>query len=117
MHLEDWSVTSLARFATEPENAHAHIVYRLKVPVCTSDMAHLEPMKYLAAIESAMTEKLKADRGFAGLLTKNPLHGHWQTEIWTEHEYTLDELADYLDFKNCLLHTVLVNFFNQRSAA
>ena len=56
-------------------------------------------MKYLAAIESAMTEKLQADRGFAGLLTKNPLHGHWQTEIWTEHEYTLDELADYLDLK------------------
>ena len=82
-----------------PENAHAHIAYRLKVPVCTSDMAHLEPMKYLAAIESAMTEKLQADRGFAGLLTKNPLHGHWQTEIWTDHEYTLDELADYLDLK------------------
>jgi len=59
-----------------PENGHAHIAYRLKVPVCTSDMAHLEPIKYLAAIESAMTEKLKADRGFAGLLTKNPLHGH-----------------------------------------
>ncbi|MDD1830038.1 replication initiation protein [Photobacterium sp. ZSDE20] len=82
-----------------PENAHGHLSYRLKVSVCTSDMAHLEPMKYLAAIESAMTEKLKADRGFAGLLTKNPLHSHWQTEIWTEHEYTLDELADYLDLK------------------
>jgi hypothetical protein len=82
-----------------PENAYAHLSYRLKVSVCTSDMAHLEPMKYLAAIESAMTEKLQADRGFAGLLTKNPLHSHWQTEIWTEHEYTLDELADYLDLK------------------
>ena len=82
-----------------PENAHGHLSYRLKVSVCTSDMAHLEPMKYLAAIESAMTEKLQADRGFVGLLTKNPLHSHWQTEIWTEHEYTLDELADYLDLK------------------
>ncbi|MFA0155364.1 replication initiation protein [Vibrio sp. 10N.261.46.A3] len=82
-----------------PKNAHAHLSYRLKVPVCLSDMARLEPMKYLAAIESAMTEKLKADRGFTGLLTKNPLHGHWQTEVWTDHEYTLDELADYLDLK------------------
>ncbi|MFA0158575.1 replication initiation protein [Vibrio sp. 10N.261.46.A3] len=81
------------------DNAYAHLSYRLKVSVCTSDMAHLEPMKYLAAIESAMTEKLQADRGFAGLLTKNPLHSHWQTEFWTEHEYTLDELADYLDLK------------------
>lgn len=82
-----------------PENGHAHISYRLKVPVCTSDIAHLEPMKYLAAIESAMTEKLQADRGFAGLLTKNPLHGHWKTEFWTEYEYSLDELADYVDLK------------------
>ena len=82
-----------------PENAHGQLSYRLKVSVCTSDMAPLEPMRYLAAIESAMTEKLQADRGFSGLLTKNPLHSHWQTEIWTEHEYTLDELADYLDLK------------------
>ncbi|MFA1576587.1 replication initiation protein [Vibrio cyclitrophicus] len=82
-----------------PENAHAHIAYRLKVPFCTSDIAHCEPIRYAAAIESAMIERLKADRGFAGLLTKNPLHPHWQNEFWTEHEYTLDELADYLDLK------------------
>ncbi|WP_442478233.1 replication initiation protein [Vibrio thalassae] len=40
-------------------------------------------MRYAAAIESAMIERLKADRGFAGLLTKNPLHPHWQNEFWT----------------------------------
>lgn len=82
-----------------PENGHAHIAYRLKVPFCTSDIAHSEPIRYAAAIQSAMTERLKADRGFAGLLTKNPLHSHWQNEFWTEYEYTLDELADYLDLK------------------
>lgn len=82
-----------------PENAHAHIAYRLKVPFCTSDIAHSEPIRYAAAIESAMIERLKADRGFAGLLTKNPLHPHWHNEFWTEYEYTLDELADYLDLK------------------
>ena len=82
-----------------PENGHAHIAYRLKVPFCTSDIAHSEPIRYAAAIQSAMTERLKADRGFAGLLTKNPLHSHWKNEFWTEYEYTLDELADYLDLK------------------
>ena len=71
----------------------------LKVPFCTSDIAHSEPIRYAAAIESAMIERLKADRGFAGLLTKNPLHPHWQNEFWTEYEYTLDELAEYLDLK------------------
>ncbi len=85
--------------AKNRKNGHAHIAYRLKVPVCTSDIAHLEPLRYLAAIESAMVEKLKADRGFAGLLTKNPLHPHWYTHHWAEYEYTLDELADYLDLR------------------
>ena len=78
-------------------NAHAHVVFRLKIGVCRTEMAHLEPLRYLAAIESAMCERLKSDRGFAGLLTKNPLHDHWQNTFWTDHEYTLDELADYLD--------------------
>ena len=85
--------------AKNRKNGHAHITYRLKIPVCTSDIAHLEPLRYLAAIESAMVEKLKADRGFAGLLTKNPLHPHWYTHHWAEYEYTLDELADYLDLR------------------
>ncbi len=44
-----------------------------------------------------MVEKLKADRGFAGLLTKNPLHPDWYTHHWAEYKYTLDELADCLD--------------------
>ena len=46
-----------------------------------------------------MIEKLQADRGFAGLITKNPLHPHWQNTVWTEYAYELDELADYLNLK------------------
>lgn len=82
-----------------PKNGHAHIVYRLKIPFCTSNMAHLEPIRYAAAIQSALVQRLKADRGYAGLLTKNPCHPHWQKRYWTEHEYTLDELADNLDLR------------------
>ncbi|MCD9472916.1 RepA protein [Photobacterium phosphoreum] len=82
-----------------PENGHAHIVYRLKIPFCTSDIANLKPIQYAAAIQSAMIERLGADRGYAGLLTKNPKHPHWQNNVWTEYEYTLDELADYLDLR------------------
>ncbi|PLC55966.1 replication initiation protein, partial [Photobacterium carnosum] len=82
-----------------PENGHAHIVYRLKIPFCTSDIANLKPIQYAAAIQSAMIERLGADRGYAGLLTKNPKHPHWQNKVWTEYEYTLDELADYLDLR------------------
>ena len=80
-------------------NGHAHIVYRLKVPFCTSDIAHLKPIRYAAAIQSALIQRLKADRGYAGLLTKNPYHSYWQNQGWTEYEYTLDELADYIDLQ------------------
>ena len=95
----DENLPAPAWTARNPDNGRAHLAYRLKVPVCTSNAAHVAPMKYLAAIESALTEKLKADKSFAGLLTKNPLNPYWVTKTWTEHEYELDELADYLDLK------------------
>lgn len=82
-----------------PENGHAHLVYRLKIPFCTSDIANLKPIQYAAAIQSAMIERLRADRGYAGLLTKNPMHPHWQNKLWTEDGYTLDELAEYLELR------------------
>jgi transposase-like protein len=44
-----------------------------------------------------MCSALDADPGYAGLLTKNPLHDRWQT--WEIHGqgFTLGELAEYLD--------------------
>ena len=80
-----------------PVNGHCHIVYALSAGVCTSSMARRAPLKYLAAIQSAYTEKLKADRSYARLLTKNPLHDAWQTTWWTDEKYTLDYLADFVD--------------------
>ena len=37
------------------------------------------PMRYLCAVESMMRERLQADVGFNGLLTKNPIHPLWRT--------------------------------------
>lgn len=82
-----------------PKNGHAHLVYRLVSPVCTSEMAHIKPLKYFAAIESALIARLGADRSYAGLLTKNPLHASWKTAYFTDHTYSLDELAEYADLK------------------
>ncbi len=33
------------------------------------------------------------------MLTKNPLHAHWQNTIWAQYEYSLDELEQYLDLR------------------
>ena len=97
-----WSDVNLpapAWVSKNPVNGHCHIAYPLQAGVCTSSMARLAPLKYLAAIQSAYTEKLKADRSYARLLTKNPLHEAWQTTWWTDEKYTLDYLADFVDLK------------------
>ena len=81
------------------ENTHCHIVYALASPVCTSDFAHQKPLRYLAAIQRAYTEKLKADFNYSGLIAKNPFsQNHWHVIPCTiEAKYTLDELAEWVD--------------------
>nr|WP_269154218.1 replication initiation protein [Photobacterium carnosum] len=93
----DLNLPAPAWAAKNPINGHSHLGYALSVGVCTSSMARLAPLKYLAAIQSAYTEILKADRSYARLLTKNPLHDAWQTTWWTDEKYTLDYLADFVD--------------------
>ena len=93
----DLNLPAPAWAAKNPINGHSHLGYALSVGVCTSSMARLAPLKYLAAIQSAYTEILKADRSYARLLTKNPLHEAWQTTWWTDEKYTLDYLADFVD--------------------
>ena len=93
----DLNLPSPTWVSKNPVNGHCHIAYSLQAGVCTSSMARLAPLKYLAAIESAYIQKLKADRSYARLLTKNPLHDSWQTTWWTDEKYTLDYLADFVD--------------------
>lgn len=79
-------------------NTHCHIIYRLESPVCTSDLAHEKPLRYLAAIQQAMTEKLKADVNYSGLIAKNPFSEHWHViPVAINALYSLSELAEYVD--------------------
>lgn len=84
------------------ENRHAHVAYGLKTPVLKTNTARLKPIKYLAAIERAYAKKLNADTGYAGLVTKNPLHSSW--EVWMPDNsrgiYTLEQLASCVDFSD-----------------
>lgn len=80
-------------------NGHAHALYGLTVPVRTAPDGRSGPLRYAAAIENALCERLDADRGYAGLIVKNPLHHCWQVTEWHDSAYELAELADYLDLK------------------
>jgi len=53
-----------------------------------------------------MAGRLKADRGYAGLLTHNPIHKHWNTYWGTPCLYDLGELAEYLELEPLQNHQV-----------
>jgi hypothetical protein len=82
---------------TNRDNGHAHLIYGLETPVRTAPDGNVDPLRYAAAVEAALREKLGADEGYAGLICKNPLHNHWIVQVWETRSYTLDWLSDYLD--------------------
>ncbi|MDO6789254.1 replication initiation protein [Cobetia marina] len=84
--------------ARNPVNGHAHLFYGLADPVTTSTDARSEPLRYLAAVDCALREKLAADFGYSGLIAKNPLRTDaWLVKEWESQLYTLDELDSWLD--------------------
>ena len=79
-----------------PVNGHAHLLYALNIAVRTAPDASVKALKYAAAVERSLCEKLCADVNYSGLICKNPFHLEWLVMEWREEAYTLDELADYL---------------------
>ncbi|MFQ2621162.1 replication initiation protein, partial [Aeromonas caviae] len=76
-------------------NGHAHYGYYLAAVVARTCAAKQKPLRYLAAIEHVLAKRLGADMGYAGLITKNPVHGDWWT-IWHHGEpFSLDYLAEF----------------------
>ncbi len=80
-----------------PETGRGHLVYQLAAGVCTTAAGREHPIRYAAAIERAFTEALGADRGYAGLICKNPTHVRWETQEHASEPYTLGALALTVD--------------------
>lgn len=79
------------------KSGRSHLFWGLKAPVCRTELAHKKPLEYLACIQYALREKVKGDRGYCGLLSKNPLSSHWLLAEGRSDFYDLNELAEYLD--------------------
>lgn len=84
------------------KNGRSHLFWGLNAPVCRTELAHRKPLEYLACIQYALREKVHGDRGYSGLLAKNPLSEHWLVVEARPEFYDLGELADYLDVPNKL---------------
>ena len=83
--------------AVNPENGHAHLAYAVQTPVVRTDAARLQPLRFMAAVQDAMTVTLDADPGYAMFLTKNPLSPAWRVLAHEGAVYDLHQLADYVD--------------------
>jgi hypothetical protein len=80
-----------------PENRHAHLLYSLGVPVHLNPNSSPKAQRFLASIDVAMTHKLDADAGYAGLVCKNPMHKHWNTLALNDDSYDLSYLSEFVD--------------------
>jgi len=94
-YLEEGTCPAPTFKTTNRENGHAHLVYLLESPVCKSNCAHLKPLRYLSAIESGYTALLDADRGYTGLITKNPLSAVWDVQQMND-TFSLGYLAEFI---------------------
>lgn len=81
--------------AINPANGHSHLFYGLAVPVCTTENGRKKPISLLAKIEHVLGEALDADRGYVGLISKNPL----KIDVWDVRQVNPDsyELGDFLE--------------------
>jgi len=83
-----------------PENAHCHYLYELRVPVYYTEHAHRAPQKFYENTDLALTHVLGADLAYVGKFTKNPLHASWRT-ICHRVMYDLEDFAEYyLDLRS-----------------
>lgn len=80
-----------------PENGHAHYIYKLHTPIYQTNASNDKPIKYGNAVYLALREALNADINYSGLITKNAVHEHWRTHVLREQPYTLDQLSERLD--------------------
>jgi hypothetical protein len=96
----DKGLPTPAWFAETRGTGRGHAAIAIAAPVCTTNAARLKPLQYLARIEEGMRKAINGDKGFAGLLTKNPIHeSAWQVTWGSPKGYTLDELAATVDIQ------------------
>ena len=61
---------------TKPDNGHAHLLYALKTSIRTAPDGKIKPLRYAAAVDSALRKNLGAETGYSGLICKKPKHRH-----------------------------------------
>jgi hypothetical protein len=82
------------------KNNHSHLLYGIKDQIHLTDNANIKPIRYAQSVSYALREELMADKGYTGLIIKNPSHGIWNTIEIEKDLWTLGGLAEYLTLPN-----------------
>lgn len=95
--VEDEGLPQPMWYVVNKKNGHSHLIYVLNNPVFTTNNARPWPLRYLAAIETAMRRKLGGDPMYTGLISKNPWSDFWLVYQTSNMAYDLEFLADRLN--------------------
>lgn len=79
-----------------PANGHAHAVWALQEPVTRTEVASRKPLAFAAAVTEGLRRSVDGDKGYSGLMTKNPVHDDWRDNWFTDRLYSLRELEAHL---------------------
>jgi len=90
---QEWQPNAVVE---NPTNGHAHAVWALAEPVTRTEYARRKPLAYATAVTEGLRRSVDGDKGYSGLMTKNPTHDQWEASWLTDHLYSLDELTEHL---------------------
>lgn len=93
--LQDPHVPSPNILSINPANGNGHAFILIDTPVRTALDGSSRALRFCEAVERALCIRFGADRGYSGLIAKNPLHPHWFTLPLRDRAYSLGELADW----------------------
>lgn len=85
-----------------PANGHAHAVWALKEPVTRTNYARRKPLAYAAAVTEGLRRSVDGDKGYSGLITKNPEHEDWEAHWFADELYSLPQLTEHLRDLGCM---------------
>ncbi|MDQ9812166.1 replication initiation protein [Acinetobacter baumannii] len=82
-----------------PENTHCHFYYELEAPVSFTESSSKRAQEFYNSVSKKLTEVLKGDSKYVGLIAKNPAHEKWIVEVPRLEKYSLHELVEHLELK------------------
>lgn len=80
-------------WVVEGTRGHGHVGWWLNAPVCRTDAARVDPLRYLARVTEGLRRSLDGDQAYTGLLTRNPLHDEADVVWGTDKTYRLRDLG------------------------